>query len=205
MKLPTVIRWGFDPDKSDTPALASKTGRKVWAAIKAQHIVSDRFDEQVLRFAEDFDRTRPSTPVQLFTVAKRWGLHVFGSSNRVMDAEFWGEMLLYLHGGLTIREVKYELGECITIASTPEGLSGQWFSEQIRLGSAARNQPWQAHTTAVDPLLKLGRDRVPVAGQGLAPQRGGLQPGQPEVEGKVRQSRLPAGGVGRWHEGDGTW
>lgn len=112
MKLPLIIRWGFDPNASEIPALATPTGRKFWAAVRVNHIVDQHFNDHVLAFAKRYDALQPDTWEKLRAIAGGHELHHFGSAGsggawidaRTPDAEWWDEMLLYLQGKLSIPE-----------------------------------------------------------------------------------------------------
>lgn len=118
MKIPRVIKWGFDPFSSGIAALSTETGRRVWGAIRVNHVVDQYFNDDVETFAREFDSKPASTVDELFRLAKRCNLQSFGAIDArgnnlwVRDNEWWGELLDALHGRLaighqfTVREIE---------------------------------------------------------------------------------------------------
>lgn len=107
MKLANPITWGFDPDHSNLPVLANPTARKVWSAIKAGHLVDQYFNDACLEFAKAFDRAQPNSTEDLIKLATRHRLHYYGNSmeTRQPDTEWWGDLLAWLRGELTIEQI----------------------------------------------------------------------------------------------------
>jgi hypothetical protein len=107
MKLSNPITWGFDPEKSDLLVLANSKARKVWAAIKARHLVDQYFDDDCLAFALAIDRTQTSSTPELIKLATRHRLHFYGNdtATRQPDPERWGELLAWLRGELHVEQI----------------------------------------------------------------------------------------------------
>lgn len=107
MKIPNPIRWGFDPRASELPVLATVNGRKVWAAIRARHIVDQYFNDNCAAFVAAIDAAPPASPDALFALARQFGMNVFGKLDtwgQLPDLEFWGELLAWLRGEISIEE-----------------------------------------------------------------------------------------------------
>ena len=109
MKIPRLIKWGFDPLESGVAALSTKTGRLVWSVIRVNHIVDQHFSDDVELFASAFDKRPKNTVDELFDLARRCDLDRFGSANLggrdrglVRDDEWWGELLDALHGRIDV-------------------------------------------------------------------------------------------------------
>jgi hypothetical protein len=111
VRSPKVIRWGFDPTKSTIPVL--KTGRRVWAFIRVNHIVDQHFDDHVEILVEAIKKTSPKDPKALRCLAERSGLGCFGiemvgertwDSHRVPDMEWWTDLFDLVNGNPLVEQ-----------------------------------------------------------------------------------------------------
>ncbi len=105
-KIPSKVVFGFDPDKSDIPALGSFVGRLLWACIRTNHIVSQYFDGNVQKVAVLLDKDKPANYAAFKRIISSSGLNVFGThwvgggnsfgGHTELDDEYWKGMWDYV-------------------------------------------------------------------------------------------------------------
>jgi hypothetical protein len=124
-KIPRVIKWGFDPDKSEMEALRNPQDRILWSVLRSGHVVDQHFNGKLAEFGRYIRQYPPADAQTLAELAhRRFGLHGYGVAPYARmpfeaDLEWWGELLEAWRGN-TLLEHELPAG----VATADEGRPG---------------------------------------------------------------------------------
>ena len=118
MKISRVIKWGFIPEESGIMVLNVELGRKLWGAIRTNHIVDQHFDDRCLDLITKIWEKKPGNGIELQKMAKNCGLGCFGTEldkgaqfgpiHSKPDMEWWEDLYQFMFG---MSDIKMEYPE----------------------------------------------------------------------------------------------
>ena len=113
MKIPEVLKWGFDPRVNPSHRIFEiERGRKLWGILRARHIVNQYFNDGCcVLLAALHAHHEVVDGATLYRVARDCGLGNFGklpasgyAYNTEPDLEFWQGLYDVLYGVTDIKE-----------------------------------------------------------------------------------------------------
>ena len=107
MKATEKLKFKFDPEKSDIPALKDRRGLIIWGCIKRGHITSQYFNKDVEGVVERIENEKPGHYHEFINIIQNSNLSTFGrvcvennqfNTDHRTDHEFWGGIWEYIRG-----------------------------------------------------------------------------------------------------------